>query len=405
MTRLIYVLAIVICAVAPPLSARSQETSVNPGINDSFADPDVQAFVGRFEAESRELFARRHDIVAACRIKPGQTVADIGAGTGLFTRLFSETVGSNGRVIAVDISKKFLDHIKATSREAGQRNVVTRLATADSTKLPAASVDVAFICDTYHHFEFPQKTMATIRRALKPGGRVVLVDMRRISGTSADWVLSHVRAGQEAIEAEIVASGFKKVREEPDLLRENYFVVFESDPANEQVFVQGQPRGMGRGRAGFRRGRGPGPAVRADQAVFHYLLDHHADIRRTVTHTEKGVETLTESDQPEVAEKIQEHVAAMHKRVEEGRGLRHWDDLFVAIFQRHANIKLSVENTEHGVRVVETSEDPIAVALIQAHADVVSKFVARGFDEARQNHPVPPAAAKKTPPASDAKAK
>lgn len=105
--------------------------------------PDVAEFVGRFEAESRELFVRRHEIVAACQIKAGQTVADIGAGTGLFTRLFSEAVGKDGRVFAVDISQKFLDHIKATSREAGQPNVDTLLATADSTELPAESVDVA----------------------------------------------------------------------------------------------------------------------------------------------------------------------------------------------------------------------------------------------------------------------
>ena len=100
-----------------------------------------------------------------------------------------------------------------------------------------------------------------------------------------------------------------------------------------------------------------------------------------------GVETLTESDQPEVAKKIQEHVAAMHKRVQEGRGLRYWDDLFAAIFQRHASIKMSVENTDKGVRVKETSDDPLVVALIQAHADVVSQFVARGFDEAHAKSP------------------
>ena len=128
----------------------------------------MKEFIGRFEVESREVFARRHEIVAACQIKPGQTVADIGAGTGLFTRLFSDAVGKDGRVIAVDISQKFLDHIQATSREAGQRNVDTLLATADSTELPPESVDVAFICDTYHHFEFPLKTMASLQRCLSP---------------------------------------------------------------------------------------------------------------------------------------------------------------------------------------------------------------------------------------------
>jgi intracellular sulfur oxidation DsrE/DsrF family protein/SAM-dependent methyltransferase len=217
-------------------AAAAQEKSVKPGINDSFRDPDVKEFIGRFEVESREVFARRKDILAACEIKPGQTVADIGAGTGLFTRMFSEAVGKEGRVIAVDIAQKFLDHIAATSREAGLLNVETVRCTADSTELPAESVDVAFICDTYHHFEYPLKTMASVHRALKPGGRVILVDFRRIEGESSEWVLRHVRAGQEAFEQEIVQSGFRKVRELKNLLKENYLVVFEKVAARELAF-------------------------------------------------------------------------------------------------------------------------------------------------------------------------
>ncbi len=204
----------------------AQEKSVKPGINDSFRDPDVTQFVGRFELESREVFARRKEIIAACQVTPGQTVADIGAGTGLFTRLFSDAVGKDGRVVAVDISQKFLDHIQKTSREAGLQNVETLLCTVDSTELPAESVDVAFICDTYHHFEFPLKTMASLNRALKPNGRVILIDFRRVPGQSTEWVLNHVRAGQEVFESEVVQSGFRKSREPEGVLKENYLVEF-----------------------------------------------------------------------------------------------------------------------------------------------------------------------------------
>jgi ubiquinone/menaquinone biosynthesis C-methylase UbiE len=136
-------------------------------------------------------------------------------------------VGEKGRVIAVDIAPKFLDHIESAAAKEGRKNVETLLCTADSTRLPADSVDVAFICDTYHHFEFPHRTMASLHQAMKPGGRVILIDFHRIEGTSSDWVLGHVRAGQEVFETEILESGFKKVREERDLLKENYFVVFE----------------------------------------------------------------------------------------------------------------------------------------------------------------------------------
>lgn len=205
----------------------AQDQSVRPGINDSFRDPDVKEFVGRFEVESREVYSQRKEIVAACEIKPGQTVADIGAGTGLFTRLFSESVGNEGQVIAVDISQKFLDHIARTCSESGRRNVHTVLCKADSTELPPESVDIAFICDTYHHFEFPTKTMASLHRALKPGGRVVLIDFRREEGKSSDFVLSHVRAGQEVFEREISAVGLRKIHENNELLKENYLVIFE----------------------------------------------------------------------------------------------------------------------------------------------------------------------------------
>lgn len=230
MPRLTRFLCLSMLAALSAMQAAAQEKSVNPGINDAFENPDVEAFAERFEVESREVFARRHAIVAACQIEPGQTVADIGAGTGLFTRLFSDAVGKAGRVIAVDISQKFLDRIQADSRERNQSNVETLLAATDSARLPADSVDLAFICDTYHHFEFPQKTMASLHRALKPGGRIVLIDFHRIPGTSSDWVLGHVRAGQDVFEAEIIQAGFRKVREEPELLQENYFVVFEKQP-------------------------------------------------------------------------------------------------------------------------------------------------------------------------------
>lgn len=207
--------------------AQAQDTSVNPGINDSFRDPNVKDFQERFEIESREVYAHRDEIVVACEIKPGSTVADIGAGTGLFTRLFSKAVGSEGKVLAVDISQNFLDHISLAAREARLTNIDTVLCKADSTELPPSSVDLAYICDTYHHFEFPMKTMASLHQALKPGGRVVLIDFRRVAGESTDWTMNHVRAGQEVFEKEVTEAGFRKVSEKTGLLSENYFVIFE----------------------------------------------------------------------------------------------------------------------------------------------------------------------------------
>lgn len=212
---------------ASPALVWAQKESVNPGINDTFRDPDVNDFVKKFEIESREIYAHRDQILKACELKPGDRVADIGAGTGLYTRLFAKAVGEQGNVTAVDIAPKFLDHIQLTCREAGLKNVDAVLCTADSVGLPESSIDVAFICDTYHHFEYPTKTMQSLHKALKPGGRVVVIDFRRIPGQSREWVMNHVRAGQDVVEAEITACGFRKTSEQGELLKENYLVVFE----------------------------------------------------------------------------------------------------------------------------------------------------------------------------------
>ncbi len=141
------------------------------------------------------------------------------------------------------------------------------------------------------------------------------------------------------------------------------------------------------------QGKGKGPMnaeVAADREVFHFLLEHHKKIKRTVKLLDQGVETVTESETPEVAKKIQEHVPAMYERMKNRRPIRHWDPLFTELFKHGDKIKMTVENTQNGVRVTEISEDLKLVKLIQAHADVVSKFVENGFSEAHKEHALPP---------------
>jgi ubiquinone/menaquinone biosynthesis C-methylase UbiE len=220
-----FLVFLAVAGVAIP-SARGQEKSVRPGVNKPFENPDVKEYVGKFEVESREVFVKRKEIVTACKIKPGMAVADIGAGTGLFTRLFAKEVGDKGKVYALDIAPKFVEHIKKTSKEQGFDNVFGVVCKPDSVELPQKCIDLAFLCDTYHHFEFPFKTLASIHQALRAGGRMVVVDFKRVPGVSSEWVLNHVRAGQEVVTKEILSAGFKLV-DEPKFLSENYCLVFE----------------------------------------------------------------------------------------------------------------------------------------------------------------------------------
>src|SRR5690606_20230685 len=152
----------------PPVAA----VAIPPGINDAYLDPelDFTRWVERFEREGREVYDHREELVSALDLRPGMAVADVGAGSGLFTMLIAERVGPSGRVYAVDIAAPFVEGILHRAAEAGMDHVAGVVCTERSVSLPPASIDRAFICDTYHHFEYPAETMASLHRALRDGG-------------------------------------------------------------------------------------------------------------------------------------------------------------------------------------------------------------------------------------------
>jgi hypothetical protein len=129
--------------------------------------------------------------------------------------------------------------------------------------------------------------------------------------------------------------------------------------------------------------------VAYDRDVFQTLLGNHELIRREFREVDGGIESVTESDDAEVAALIQDHVAAMKVRVEHGRAIRVWDPMFREIFTNADRIRFEYENTPKGVKVRETSDDPYVARLIQAHAKVVSGFVARGGAESQLAHEPP----------------
>ncbi len=203
--------------------------SVKPGINDHYKNMDsVDTWVNRFESESREIFRERHNILKALELKDGMRVADIGAGTGFFTLMFAQAVGKTGRVYAVDITPEFVKRINNLMKENSLSNVRTVLSKEDSVELQPESVDLIFICDTYHHFEYPKPVMQSIYKALKPGGQLIVIDFDRIPNVSREWLLDHVRAGRDQTTSEIASYGFKFDQdiEIGDYLQDNYFLRF-----------------------------------------------------------------------------------------------------------------------------------------------------------------------------------
>ncbi len=200
------------------------------GINDSFLDPDmkVEDFIARFEIESREVFACRQQILAAVGLQSGMSVADVGSGTGLYVAPFSSAVGAEGKVYAIDISPNFIKHLRSRVKEEHLENVEVVLCSDHSVNLPPKSVDRVFVCDVYHHFEFPASSLASIHTALRAGGELILIDFAREGeGERGEWLRNHVRAPQEVFQQEIVDAGFKFKEEVViDGFKENYFLRF-----------------------------------------------------------------------------------------------------------------------------------------------------------------------------------
>lgn len=207
---------------AAPIAA---EQNINPGINSGYVNPNVNQWRGVFERDGREIWDRRDDITLALRLQPGQVVADIGAGTGFFTALMAKEVLPGGRVYAVDIAENFAKASEQRARDKGLNNVVGIVNDQRSVKLPANSIDLAFTSDTYHHFEYPRSTLASIHDALKPDGEFVVIDFIRIPGVSSPWVLGHVRAGEEQVTREIEAAGFELI-ERLGFMQTQYYLRF-----------------------------------------------------------------------------------------------------------------------------------------------------------------------------------
>lgn len=131
------------------------------------------------ERTEREEEERTTLMVKSLKLKPGMTVADIGAGSGRISLMLAEQVGDEGKVIAVDIQQEMLDLIRKKVKRRKIKNVELVKGTEKSPRLESSSVDLALMVDVYHEFEFPYEMMLELSDAMKPGGRIVFVEFRK----------------------------------------------------------------------------------------------------------------------------------------------------------------------------------------------------------------------------------
>jgi ubiquinone/menaquinone biosynthesis C-methylase UbiE len=128
---------------------------------------------------ARDAWQKPAQVIQALDLKPGSTVAHIGAGSGYFTLRFARAIGPNGKALAVDIDQKLLDIIAHRAREQKLANVETILAAPNDPRLAPASADLIFFCEVLHHIENRPAYYELLKRALKPGGRVVVIDFHK----------------------------------------------------------------------------------------------------------------------------------------------------------------------------------------------------------------------------------
>lgn len=188
-----------------------------------FRFSDVERWVKRFEDPKRQEWQKPDKVVEALNLKPGDTVVDIGAGTGYFTRRFAKEVLPGGRALGLDIENSLVNYMKEDARKLNLDNYEARVVKPDNPELEPGSVDVIFLCNTYHHIDKRVDYFGRISSSLKPGGRVVIVDYYKKE--MPEGPPPRHKLSKEAVQKEMKGAGYRLLRSH-DFLPYQYFLEF-----------------------------------------------------------------------------------------------------------------------------------------------------------------------------------
>jgi ubiquinone/menaquinone biosynthesis C-methylase UbiE len=182
-----------------------------------------QEWIQRLERPERIASQKVDEVISRLELRPGLVVADIGAGTGVFSRPLARTVGPTGKVYAVDIEQELLDYINQRATTEKISNIQTVLGIPDDPKIPAADVDLAFFNDVLHHVEHRAVYLKALARYIKPTGRIALVEFDKTmpQGEPASLLLDKAEVAQWMNDA-----GFQPVKEFPELFPNKWYVIY-----------------------------------------------------------------------------------------------------------------------------------------------------------------------------------
>jgi ubiquinone/menaquinone biosynthesis C-methylase UbiE len=208
------------------LTLVAQQPGVHPVSGRVYARTMGVEGAGWLERRERENEENPDLALRLLRIRKGATVADIGAGSGYMTIRLARIVGPTGKVYASDIQAGMLTLIQQNVARAKLDNVAPVLGAIDDPKLPADSIDLAIMVDVYHEFSEPQKMLQRIREALKPDGRLVLLEYR--AEDPAVPILADHKMTKAQVKQELEHEGFKQSRVYDDLPWQHLFVFTKS---------------------------------------------------------------------------------------------------------------------------------------------------------------------------------